>query len=1592
MSGIMDVGKYFESLTKESYRAYELAKQARAKGFDPTDDVEIALTKDVASRVEGLLELKGIGDTIRALEKAGKNREQIAVELVKEITNGKLLSYPTLGQRVEMAVRVGVAILTEGVLVAPTEGIVKVEINPNDDGSQYVSIYFAGPIRSAGASTAAMSVVLTDIARLEANLGTYKPTEEEIERIVEEIELYESRVAHMQYYPPEEHIKIIYGSCPICIDGESTSDEEVSVHRNLPRMKTNRVRGGIPLVVCEGIAQKAAKLKKRIDKLGLKDWGFMSKIVKVKQKAKEGEKDSIEVKPDPAYLEGTIAGRPIFAYPSRKGGFRLRYGRSFTNGIMAKNLPAAAMALCDDFIACGTHLKMERPGKGAVFSGHDGLEPPVVKLRNGDVVKVRTIEQAMELRDRVSEIIFLGDVLCAYGDFLKSNSPLMPPGYCQEWWELDVKAKGAEPNAPKSADEAFAFAKKTGTPLHPDFLHFWNDISKEELSALVDYLASGSFDGNGLKLARKPEKRLLELICVEHKMMGDEVVVEGDNAKSLLMTLGAADMMPDSISRHKEALASAQSNLEFLSLVSGVKIKDKAGTYIGGRMGRPEKAKERMLNCSPNVLFPSGRNAIRNLNKLYQLMKANGRDSTPSEAAAYRCNACGKVNAYRKCIYCGGETTKLYRCAVCGRETLKETHCEKASLPYKEIDMDLMNVYEMTRERLGFSSDDIKGVEGLMSSSKIPERLEKGFLRAKHGVFIFKDGTSRFDATDMPLTHFIPRDIGVSVERARELGYEKDYLGNPLERDDQVVPLMLQDIILADSGAKYLAKVANFIDDMLVSLYGLEPFYRIAKKDDLIGHLVIGLSPHTSAGVIGRIIGFTKSNVGYAHPFYQTAKRRNCFCGDEKILVNDGKQYNLMTMQELVEFNLAGKTEKDDFGTVYKKVSGLKTFAFNKKTRKFELCKITHVSRHPAPERLTRIKTKSGRNIVVTKDHPFPDKNCKKVAASQSKELLTPWAIDNNFIRDVDTFSFLSLKNDSNVMVRTEKDVFNRNRPLSRISKDLKIPYKTLTNYVYRKSYPLEIVKKLNPKLLKGSDYLLGRRRDGISIKPNIKLNEDFFSLLGFYVAEGYVKKYQKETCQVSITAAKKWSRKFLEKKITDVFGLRSSISKDTVTICSSFVLDLFNNFQIGGNARTKKVPEILYSLPKRKIAAFLRGYFSGDGSCSLGTTLETNVTSVNKNLIDGVSYLLMFFGIKHSIREENRMINSKIILDFYGKPKRLHSYKIRMYGEEARKFIEEVGFVGEKQKDAEKMLKKWLSKKRSPRSLLNGNSFVDTVIEKRTIKNSERYVYSLTVEKHHNLICSGVTAFQCDGDEDAVMLLMDGFLNFSKKFLSSNRGGTMDAPLVLSITLNPKEVDDESHDMEMLDERHYPLEFYEAAEAITMPGDVKLKRIKDILETEDVYGEIPFTHPMSSISLGPTRTKYVQLKSIPEKIAAQVNVMGKIRAVDIKDAMEKLILSHFIPDIYGNLRRFSRQSMRCKKCNAIYRRVPLSGKCMKCGSELILTIYQGTIEKYLEIAKKISLDYGLPFYMVQRLDLVAKEIESVFNSKSRQKGIGDFM
>ena len=93
----------------------------------------------------------------------------------------------------------------------------------------------------------------------------------------------------------------------------------------------------------------------------------------------------------------------------------------------------------------------------------------------------------------------------------------------------------------------------------------------------------------------------------------------------------------------------------------------------------------------------------------------------------------------------------------------------------------------------------IKGVRGLSSESKFCELIEKGALRSKHEIYVYKDGTTRIDLTNATLTHFRPRDIHVDIEKLISLGYTKDIHRAPLTTVDQILELKPQDIIIPEN-------------------------------------------------------------------------------------------------------------------------------------------------------------------------------------------------------------------------------------------------------------------------------------------------------------------------------------------------------------------------------------------------------------------------------------------------------------------------------------------------------------------------------------------------------------------------------------------------------------------------------------------------------------------------------------------------------------------------------------------------------------------------------------------------------------------------
>ncbi len=1139
----LDLSSYFNKIEEEIKKAYETAEKAREKGKDPENYVDIPLTKDLAEKSVGLVatvlfpELKnrGIEDRIRELEKRyGKNDERIAFIIGKEIAKGKFYEFKSLERAVDAGIRIGLSYLTQGVVTAPLEGIHSIKIRKNDDGTNYLAIYYSGPIRSAGGTASVMSVLLSDYVRKEVGIDRYKPREVEIERYAVEVEDYYTRVTKKQYTPTREEVKMIARNVPVEITGTPTEKIEVSNFKDLERIETNIIRGGMCLVYLDGLPLKASKINKKIKlwgkELGLEHWSWLENYLKFQEELHGVKKGNTEkYKPNTLFLHDLVAGRPVFAYPATLGGFRLRYGRSRTGGDCAMNFHPATMEITNGFIAIGTQLRIEYPGKGAVTTPCDSLEPPVVKLKNGNVIRVESREQAKKISGKVQTILSLGDILVSYGEFLNRGQRLLPSAYVEEWWALEVKKalkekglseKGLEPfiNKPfKKPDpnQAIQISKELDVPLHPYYTYWWYYLSHEEFMRLYFSLRNMK---NGSLENIPSVKNVLEKLLICHTVNENKIWLSEDDV-IILKTL--LDLEND----HSLEFEQDESFLNKIKEISGIKLRNKAPTFIGARMGRPEKAERRLMKGRPQILFPCGRSEggrMRNLISAYE------HGTVTADIMLNYCPKCNRKVPFSYCPFCGGPTEELRVCVQCGKTTKEKMHCGKPTKRHAVETINLKELLDVAKENLGLRQlpELLKSPRAVMSKNMCVEPLEKGLLRQKYDLYVNKDGTIRYDSTNLIMTHFKPKEIKTSIKKLKELGYTHDIHGRPLENEEQILLLKPQDIVISDneefSGAEYLYRTSKFIDELLTKFYGLNPYYNLRSKEDIIGHLIIALAPHTCSGIIGRVIGFTPAKGTFALPYWHAAKRRDA------------------------------------------------------------------------------------------------------------------------------------------------------------------------------------------------------------------------------------------------------------------------------------------------------------------------------------------------------------------------------------------------------------------------------------------------------------------------------------DGDEDSIMLLLDALLNFSRNFLPDHVGGrTMDAPLILASILDPEEVDDESWKVDSVES--YPLELYEASLEYKNPWEVKIQVAEDMIRNNNPFN-FKYTHETTDITDAPTKSAYVTLGEMSEKVKSQLGLARKIQATNAGAVAELLLKRHFLGDIKGNLRKFSRQQFRCVKCNEKYRRPPLSGKCTKCGGKLLLTVSEGTVKKYLDPSEEISNSFEVSNYMRQQISIMKYRIQSLFGKEDKQFSLGHFV
>jgi DNA polymerase II large subunit len=856
---------YYSNLSTESYTIFEKAAEAKSTLVDSSGIIEPKIAFDLADRVAKMHEID-IAEPLRELLKIN-GKEISALILSKELALGKYsLPDASLEDKLDLAVRVGLAIVTEGVTIAPLQGISEVKIKKNKDGTDYLSVSIAGPMRSAGGTESAVTMLIADHVRKVVGLSKFQANsfDDETGRFIEELRIYEREASSFQFHILDEDIERVISNLPVELDGVDTDPYEVVNHKSMTRIKTDRVRGGALRVLNDGLIGRSKKLLKRIELYNLDGWEWLNDLKGAVQTG-DNQEDAAAKR-----MREVITGRSVLSMPNKLGGFRLRYGRACNTGFAAVGIHPVIAEILDHTVAVGTQIKIDIPGKGATIAFVDSIDTPTIRLKNGNVVKIRDVKHGLEIKDEIEKILHLGDILISFGDFLENNAQLVPSGYVEEFWTEELKQKIQKYESDNqylrqflsrtpTIDEAIKISLDFNFPLHPHYLYFWDKISSEDLGQLLE---PTKVNETSIEYPTKT-KKILENLGTPHKVENETIILEDLEAKIFFNLLF-----------REKPIISDLSVPKILTKSSGIQIKNKFSTSIGVRIGRPEKAAPRQMKPPVHVLFPISNKG----GPTRDLLKASRNEHFFTNIFNRHCSQCNEPSISIKCSKCGTKTTVTYRCPNC-RDTLHEPFCEKCkrkalSYSYKEFPLKARLLLAQENMRLR-AQEPFKGVKELINQDKISEPLEKGLVRQNFGLTVFKDGTVRFDATNSPLTQFKPSWIGTSIEKLKDLGYTHDIEGKPLENLNQIVELRMQDVVIPNDSGKYLVSTCKYIDTLLEKFYGKSSFYNVKNNEELIGHLIIGLAPHTSVGIVGRIIGYTETHVCFATPNWHSAKRRD---------------------------------------------------------------------------------------------------------------------------------------------------------------------------------------------------------------------------------------------------------------------------------------------------------------------------------------------------------------------------------------------------------------------------------------------------------------------------------------------------------------------------------------------------------------------------------------------------------------------------------------------------------------------------------------------------------------------------------------------
>jgi UDPglucose 6-dehydrogenase len=354
----------------------------------------------------------------------------------------------------------------------------------------------------------------------------------------------------------------------------------------------------------------------------------------------------------------------------------------------------------------------------------------------------------------------------------------------------------------------------------------------------------------------------------------------------------------------------------------------------------------------------------------------------------------------------------------------------------------------------------------------------------------------------------------------------------------------------------------------------------------------------------------------------------SCLVGEETVLVRRGDRVSLTALADVFTgFSSNEETE---------------VLAWQQETGSVGFARASAATMRPFAGEIFEVRTKMGRRVLCTPDHPFVTRDGVKLASELGLEDWLPLAMPTHsardFVADFDVLDGLATAElcRADVIVRPASRILEGSR-----ARDLQPVLAMARSHDVMRSGALRLAEADSLGLaLDGATFKTAR--NGTEVPTRLESSPAFWRVIGLYLAEGHTSKDgQRERIQWSFDHH---GEEDLVAEVSDFWrghGVKVDIwHKPTATAVaiSSRILAGFwlGVLKLGRNCNDARIPDQIWTQPIENKRALLAGYWRGDGSWSYirgGPSVILECGTTSRELADGLLRLLADLGVVASMR-----------------------------------------------------------------------------------------------------------------------------------------------------------------------------------------------------------------------------------------------------------------------------------------------------------------------------------------------------------------------